>query len=282
VTLVDLSRRVRRLRVLQRQQWLWRIARLPYHGVLRALSRVHGIGRVIGSETYRWRYPFSEYDTAFEGPVLEAFREILRPGMTVLDIGANFGLYSVIAGRQVGEAGKVVAFEPSRVVAVLADHLSLNGLTDRVEVVPLIVTDEVGEAIIWEPEDAALASLSRAAAERGGGTQNGLTHQLRSATTIDIFCGTRNLIPDILKIDVEGAEGKVLRGARSFLENRRGQIILEVHPRTLRDFGDTQESLLAYLRSLGWDASELFARGAPEDPAATVHYLCSPTAQPVT
>jgi len=231
-----------------------------------------GISRVIDDRTYRWRYPFSEFDADFEEPVFETFRTLLRPGMTVFDIGANFGLYAVVAARTVGAEGKVFAFEPASVREVLADHVRLNGVGDRVEVVPMVVTDEPGEAEFWEPEDARLASLSRAAAERN---QAPTAHTER-ATSVDAFCESRKVMPDVLKIDVEGAEASVLRGARRFLERRHGTLILEVHPWVLSDLGEDEERLFDDLRGHGWTARQLFERGDASDRFATVHYLCRP------
>jgi len=272
VTFVDVSRRVRHLRGLQEQTWLWTIARFPYRGLLRGLSRTRGVSRVIDDRTYRWRYPFSEFDADFEEPVFETFRTLLRPGMTVFDIGANFGLYAVVAARTVGEHGKVFAFEPATVRKALADHVRLNGVEDRVEVVPMIVTDEPGEAELWEPDDARLASVSREAAER---TQASTVHTER-ATTVDEFCEARNVVPDVVKIDVEGAEASVVRGSRKFLERRHGSIILEVHPWVLASLGEQEQGIFDVLRSCGWRTHELFERGDASDPASTVHYLCTP------
>jgi hypothetical protein len=138
----------------------------------------------------------------------------------------------------------------------------------------MVVTDKEGQAEFWEPENTRLASLSRRAASREGVGQ--AKRLIRPATTIDGFCRARGVQPDVLKIDVEGAEWNVLHGARRFLENRRGSILLEVHPQPLADFGATSERLLAELESFGWGAEELYARGRRDDPAATVHYLVEP------
>jgi FkbM family methyltransferase len=269
--------------MLRRQKWLWTLAGVPYRAVLRTLSGWRGIGRRVDGETFRWRYPFSEFDRDFERPVHATFCSLLRPGMTVLDIGASFGLYSVVAGRRVSDHGRVFAFEPLPTVAtVLADHLALNNVADRVEVVPMVVTDTSGQIELWEPARDRLASISKLAATgRTEGTDGGpLRRHVVPATTIDEFCHVRRIEPDLIKIDVEGAEGSVLRGARRFLDRRQGQIILEVHPWALERFGEVSERLLAYLNAAGWSAIELYARGDRDNPAATVHYLCEPVCRP--
>jgi FkbM family methyltransferase len=258
---------------------LWSIARIPYRGVLKALSRVNGISRDIGGEKFRLRYPFSEIDRDFELPVQEAFSNLLRPGMTVLDIGANFGQYSLVAGRRVGERGRVFAFEPlPSALEVLRDHVALNRLTQRVEVVPMVMTDSTGEIELWEPARDRQASISKPAAitrEGDGGAP--LRRHVVSGTTIDEFSGARGIEPDLIKIDVEGAEANVLRGARRFLERGKGHIIFEAHPSALAHFGETTDGLLAVLSDAGWTATEVYARGDPNDPEATLHYLCEPS-----
>jgi FkbM family methyltransferase len=228
----------------------------------------------------RWRYPFSEFNSDFEAPVMRAFRDLTSPGALVLDVGASFGLYSVFAARLVGDGGRVFAFEPSSVADVLTDHLRLNGVADRVEVLRMIVGDDAGEAELWESTDSMFASVSRAAAERGASPNGKTQRHLRPMTTLDAFCASRQIAPDVVKIDVEGAEGRVLRGASDFLAKGRGHIFLEVHPSVLMDLGETPDELSAYLERRGWGMTHIYQRGDATDPAATLHYLCAPLGRP--
>jgi FkbM family methyltransferase len=275
VTLVDVSRRVRHVPFLQRQRWLWSLLRAPYRGVLRRLSAWRGVGRTIDGERLRWRYPFSEFNTDFEAPALSAFRQVTRPGATVLDVGANFGLFTVYGARLVGSAGRVFAFEPSHVADVLADHVELNRVADRVDVLRVMVGDTTGEGEFWEAPDSSFSSMSESAAARGATGNGGALRHVRPMTTVDAFCAEYQVNPDVLKIDVEGAEGKVLRGAREFLAKRHGHIVLELHPSVLTDLGERSDDVLAELSSLGWTSTRIFERGEPGDPAATVHYVFS-------
>ena len=276
VPLVDASRRIRRAPLLERQQWLWSVLRPPYRRVLAVLSQARGVDRVVNDQVFRWRYPHSEFDGSFEEPILRVFQERITPGSTVLDVGANFGLYSVVGGRCVGEHGRVFSFEPSRMASVLADHLRLNGVAGRVDILRLVVSDEVGEVEFWEGDDTGLASIARAAAERGVDEGHDITRRICPATTLDAFCSSRKIAPDVIKIDVEGAELKVLRGAETFLRERQGSILLEVHPWALGEFGDTQETMWSWLDSLGWTATHLYSRGSSTNPDATLHFLCEP------
>jgi FkbM family methyltransferase len=275
VTLVDVSRRVRHVPFLRRQRWLWSLLRAPYRGVLRRLSTWRGVGRTIDGERLRWRYPFSEFNTDFEAPALSAFRQVTRPGATVLDVGANFGLFTVYAARLVGQSGHVFAFEPSRAADVLADHVELNRVADRVDVLRVMLGDSAGDGELWESSDSSYSSMSESAAARGAAGNGGTRKYVHPMTTLDIFCSEQGIIPDVVKIDVEGAEANVLRGAKEFLAKRHGHIVLEMHPSVLADLGERSDDLFAELAGLGWTSMKIFERGKPGDRAATVHYVVS-------
>ena len=276
MTIVDVSRRIRQTAILRDQTWIWKAARPTYRFMLRTLSNLRGIDRVINGRRYRWRYPYSEFNSDFEEPVLRVFEDRVRPGSVVLDIGASFGLYTVVAGRRVGAAGRVFAFEPSRVAETLTDHLRLNSLVDRVEVIQSVVTDEVGRIDFWEGDDTMFSSVVPTAATRGSPAGRAVRRRALPTTTIDVFCISRTIIPDVVKSDVEGAEARVLRGAEEFLRHRSGSIFLEVHPSVLNELGETYESLNKWLESRGWSGTQLYSRGDAADSAATLHLLYEP------
>jgi hypothetical protein len=142
----------------------------------------------------------------------------------------------------------------------------------------MALTDAPGEVELWEPEDDQLSSISPAAA-RGRSVDTAgpnLRHHIREGTTIDAFSESRSLNPDVIKIDVEGAEGQVLRGADRFLSARRGRLLIEVHPWALERFGDTTDGILATVDNAGWECALIHERGEVDDPAATLHYACRP------
>lgn len=249
-----------------------------YRRFLSTISAHRGIARSVEGQTFRWRYPFSQFDADYEAPVYAAFRQHVQPGMTVFDIGANFGLFTLAAAAAVGNAGKVYAFEPSSATAaVLTDHLRLNGLASRVKVVPLAVNDISGAVEFWEQGTSPLASLSRRAAWRST-VQSGRAEtdqRVVQAVSIDDFCRDHGVYPDVIKLDAEGAEARILRGARRLLGRRACVIFLEAHPWVLDELGDTHEALLRELASLGWTYDLLYRRGEEDDPNATIHYLCA-------
>lgn len=173
-----------------------------------------------------------------------AFRHAVRPGSTVLDVGANVGAYSLLFALWAGPSGRVIAFEPAPAsVAGLREQLRLNGLSDRVEVVPSAVADVVGFAS-FECDG---VSGSNAIVSRASGAR-----LITVATTsIDAFCAGRGVRPDVIKIDVEGAELDVLRGARQTLAVSSVEVFMELHPAAWAARGLTGDAIRTELAAQG-------------------------------
>lgn len=146
------------------------------------------------------------------------FSNLVRPGHVVFDIGANAGFFTLLSARLAAPGGSVVAFEPfPRNLNYLHQHVALNRLTN-VTVVEAAVSDVCGAGFLGgragNPAEVALA-------------REGLPVSL---VTIDECVARRGLPPPhLLKIDVEGAESAVLRGAASVLSSCRPAVILSCH-----------------------------------------------------
>ena len=166
-----------------------------------------------------------------------AFKAAVRPGAIVFDVGANIGAYTVLFAQWTGAAGRVVAFEPSpQSIAGLREQVRLNGVADRVEIVEAAVSRGPGSAAF----DTGGASGTNALvpdAEPGA-------HVIRVETTsLDAFCAARAMHPSIVKIDVEGAELDVLRGARDTLARPDVDAFVEFHPSVWRARGVTRQDI---------------------------------------
>ena len=209
----------------------------------------------------------------WEAPVYRRFKEALGDGMTVLDVGASFGLYSLAAARAVGPSGSVFAFEPAEATAsALRLHLSWNGLADRVDVIEAAVADHDGRETFWEQETSFLASLLELAPREEEHRFPARVKRRRvRAVALDDFCEARDLDPEVLKVDVEGGEARVLRGARRLLRRRRAVLFLEVHYGLLERAGGSTDEVFGELERAGWAWEEVHA-----EPAGTRHYVCRP------
>ena len=159
----------------------------------------------------------------------------------LLDVGAHKGLFSIVH-LALAPAHRAVLLEPSRPLAEAATALlRLNGVSDRGEVltagagsVPAtrkIVTDALGFA---QPGEA-------------DGTGEDVPF-----TTVDHLCRTRSLAPSLIKIDVEGAEAEVLRGAAATLQAHRPIVCLELHFDELERRGESAGALLEDMASMGY------------------------------
>ncbi|MER3430247.1 MAG: hypothetical protein C4324_04245 [Blastocatellia bacterium] len=155
--------------------------------------------------------------------VLE-FAATVKAGNTVLDIGANVRLYSILASRRAGPSGRVYAFEPApRNIQFLNRHIKLNR-AENVFVVEAACGRQVGEADFFPGPNSAMGSLQKV-----GGDKFRVT-----AITIDQFVLAEKISPDVIKIDVEGAELDVIYGAENTLSRSRPVIFLSTHSPGLR------------------------------------------------
>jgi FkbM family methyltransferase len=171
-----------------------------------------------------------------------AFRSAVRPGDVVLDAGANVGSYTLLFAIWAGAAGRVFAFEPAPDAREgLRQHLELNGLAGRVEIVPVALSSTVG-SVPFHIDGASGANAIAAASDRSAARAIEV-----ETTTIDAFCEEHRLCPDVVKIDVEGAELDVIRGARRALTRAGVHAFVEFHPRVWPSRDVTQDAIRAEL-----------------------------------
>jgi len=172
----------------------------------------------------------------------------LRTGMCFVDAGADQGLYTLLAARLVGPMGTVWAFEPSeRERQRLGQNVELNALGDVVRVFPFALADEDGRTDLQIAEDEHAGHNTLGAFAYDVQPLRAETVPLRTLDGVAKEHGLDRL--DVLKIDVEGAECRVLRGAHGVLRRFRPFILFEVFDAALRHQGCSLEELLDLLRS---------------------------------
>ena len=175
---------------------------------------------------------------------LTLFSRLCRAGDIVWDIGSNFGLYAIGAGRVVGPEGKVIAIEPNEPArSLLRQNAEQNGVADTVVVLDCAVSNEDGSAQFFEAADSAFSGLSDTKRSRVNKTT---TVEVR---TVESLSARYNLDHfDLMKVDVEGFEIEVLEGARPVLENSPNAIVqFEVSVKNLTE--DRAIQLLTKLRA---------------------------------
>lgn len=176
-----------------------------------------------------------------EPEVTETLRRFIAAGMTVVDVGANVGWYTLLSAQLVGPRGRVLSIEPEpRNFQSLVDSVTLNGFRN-VEPIEAAVADFDGETALF---------LSR---ENPGGHSMvwpAVGHVNVRALTLDTILAQRG-IPraDLVKIDVESAEPIVVRGSpRMFFGDAPPIVVMEFSPRSWSEEGDLLERLHSRFR----------------------------------
>jgi FkbM family methyltransferase len=156
------------------------------------------------------------------------FARTVQPGMTVIDVGANFGYYTVLFGHAVGAGGRVISIEPvPTTAAILRKTIELNGLARRTQLVTAAAghRDDGEVHIVVPPGEPKNATVVAQPAEGS---------IMVPSITIDRL--TRNLSRlDLVKIDAEGAEVSILAGMRETIDRFKPKILLEFNAARYQD-----------------------------------------------
>ncbi len=172
----------------------------------------------------RWRVGSSIHKCwlgTYESEKQELLSRLVSPGMVVWDVGANAGFYTLALSRLVGDAGRVYAFEPFAENADnILNHVRLNNLNNAVVV----------QAAMWE--SSGLVGFHRAPLNAMGHVSRDENSYLVPTITPDEFVANHpEARPNLLKVDVEGAEAGLLRGATGILRDGAPDIVLALHGR---------------------------------------------------
>jgi FkbM family methyltransferase len=177
--------------------------------------------------------------------------QVLSPGMTVLDVGANEGLYSLFAAQQVTTSGMVVAFEPSqREFDRLQTNLTLNQLA-QVKPLQLALANVNTRQVlkVADGEHSGQNTLGDFAYE-GVNCLQTETVELRRLDDLLPELGIQQV--DVIKMDVEGAEFAVLQGAQATLQHYRPLLMLEFVDQALQNQGSSCAEVVQFLHDLGY------------------------------
>lgn len=206
----------------------------------RRLPRAYGGCRMYISPECGLSYWFGLRSSA---KLLDNAAETVKPGNIVWDVGANMGLFSFAAAGLAGPTGHIYSFEPDvTLVSLLRRSARLNPQAAPVEIIPCAVSDSVSLAKF----NIAVRSRASNSLAGFGASQTGGIRETQTVPTISLdWVAERIPPPDVLKIDVEGAELGVFRGAARLLESRRPMIIFESDP-------ENRAEVSAQLFSLGY------------------------------
>jgi len=207
----------------------------------------------------------------YERPVQRVVAQKSAIGMIALNCGAHVGFFTLLLAKRVGKKGRVFAFEPDPTLrSILQRNIQLNSL-NNVTVLPYAVSDRTGTV----PFIAEGKSTSRMPGMGRRDDEGPLTTV--ESITVDDFCARNNVTPDLIKMDIEGAEGLALAGAKKVLTTARPVIICEIH--TLK----AAQQVHSILTECGYSKLSLITKTGRKKPwrlqanvAFTYHILAEP------
>lgn len=231
--------------LLKKAAPLWNLLRPVYDRLIQLTGKRGLVRHINGTDEIMLCPECRGMGEVYEPEVWSHVMRHIRPGSRVLDVGAHYGLYAMAFGHRVGPDGCVLAAEPDpQNLAVLRKHIALNGLQSVVRVVPAALSDAAGQASL------SMDSLQSHVSDQGS--------VAITLSTLDAEAGDGRW--DLLLIDVEGHEEKVLCGGHQLLSDparRPSLILIEVHPYAWADLGTTSASLLKQLTQHGYSVQTL-------------------------
>jgi FkbM family methyltransferase len=218
-------------------------------GLYRLVKATGALDTAVGRRVFEASYQI--YKGRLEAGPIRMLRPWVKPNTFVIDVGANIGFFTRQFATWVSDGGKVIAVEPEAVNFARLQHaIAEAGLTDVVETIQAAVAEATGEGFLevnpGHPGDHKLGTAGVPVA----------------MTTIDDLLDARGW-PEVslIKVDVQGAEARVLAGARRTLERFRPALFLEVDDQQLRRYGSSAAELLTSATAQGYTIHSRVGKG---------------------
>jgi FkbM family methyltransferase len=218
-------------------------------GDMRMWVDLHDIGVSRGCILGDWEQPESRY-----------MREKIGLGDTVIDIGANIGWFTLLAAARCGDSGHVHAFEPHPVIArYLNRSVQDSRIDSRVTLHQLALDEKRGEAVLGARANTNNPGHNWLLGNHEKSDTQFDRHKVATARLDDLL---PDVSPTVIKIDVEGAEARVMRGAREMLRRARPLVLSELFPEQLKAVsGVTVADFIGEMAQLGYRCRELGQAG---------------------
>ncbi len=206
-------------------------------------------------ETNEWKLILDKDDVAMSGylalgsyepETIKIFKDLLKEGATVVDIGTNIGYYTVIAGKRVGPKGKVFAYEPNRdSFNLLQQNIKINNFKN-ITPVNIALSDSLGRRVLYFGDNKCTHSFS-------DNRKTGRNELVETDTLDNSLKKHGSPKIDMIKMDIEGAEILALEGMIETIERSPGLIIFtEFYPKAIRRLGKSPIEFLKKMQGLGF------------------------------
>lgn len=189
----------------------------------------------------------------FESSNIQIFSTLINEKDTVIDVGANIGIYSILASKKVGELGRIYSFEPSTWARErLEKNIKLNN-SKNINISSKGVSNKSGKIDFYICEDDAYNSIGEVP------MRPVIKKEVIDVISLDDFCKEYKIEKvDILKVDTEGADYLVMQGAMTILNSVNSPVIFcEVNKNIKKGFNFTIDEYLAFFRNNGYSIYEI-------------------------
>ncbi len=200
-----------------------------------------------------------KYDHGFENDVLNYYVKLIKPNTIIFDIGANIGLYSLVAAKCLKGSASIYAFEPSNnTYNVLLKNIELNGFQNSIRAEKIALSEKSGFGLIEIDESIKKKYEFGDAFMFVKTVEEECTNTVRVFTIDEYICYNQIEQVDLIKIDIEGAELLCLKGGDKLLKSKNKPVILfECAEQTCERFNYNKIDLLLFLASYGYKIKEI-------------------------
>lgn len=203
-------------------------------------------------ESIKLRYRANKYKNKDDKGGIAYINSVIKEGQTVLDIGAHKAGYLYFMLKQVGNKGRVFAFEPQSNLYKYIKKIKGLFKWDNVTIEHLALSDSEGTATLYIPTNKVSKASSPGATilEHKDHSNANITENIRTET-LDSYCNRHNIKPAFLKIDVEGNELRIFQGGFNTLKKYKPKIIVEIEARHVGQ--EKVFETFRFLESLGYN-----------------------------
>ncbi|HTB99262.1 MAG TPA: FkbM family methyltransferase [Ferruginibacter sp.] len=215
--------------------------------IIDTLTLGRGIKRHISgfTVTIPTRY-YKYFESDYELNNINFLHNYVEKGMIIIDVGAHIGLLSIIMADKVGATGKIISFEPTpSTFAILQKTIAINEKKNIITPIRKAISDKPGKTYFYVTDIDAHNSNSLSNNNRDYGNEHKIDIDLTSIDELK----TELKLPtiDLIKIDAEGAELSVLKGASNVIQQHMPKIILALHPASIINFGNSLSEIWDFI-----------------------------------
>ena len=211
-----------------------------------------------------------------EAESTKQFRQEIKPGMHILEVGANIGYYALIGSQLIGDNGRITAFEPSpRNMNLLKANISLNSLDEIITTYPFGAGSKSGKERFYIMSKGNMSSFISRDEDRIIKTLDYIDVEM---VRLDDFLSEHNMSVDYVRMDVEGYELEIIKGMERVLTSKEAPqgLFIEIHSDLLNKIaGSSCETFVNLLLEMNYDIKKARYRGKEETSVTSSSELLS-------